>query len=130
MTKTVIFFTAGNQATELELAAIAQLAAVAEPSLLVKVRSAVPSNEYGSPETADFLAGAIPEAYEVEGEPIYPEIDPANPPLIVGSSQAVVSSEANLLAVPVVVGGAAAADYDVAFTIVDGVVTAMTLTAS
>lgn len=131
MTKTVIFFTAGNQATAPEIAAIEQLSTVAEPSLIVKVRSAIVSNEYGSLEEADLLAGTIPAAYlDEEDEPIYPEIDITNPPLIVGNSQAVVSSESDLIAVPVAVGAAAAADYDVSFTIVDGVITAMTLTAS
>jgi hypothetical protein len=126
MTKTVIYFTAGNVATPTEIAEINELSAVALPSLIVKVRSGVQPNVYDSNEQADFLAGVIPDAYlNEESEPIYPVVTPENPPLLVGTSQAVVSSLENLAAIPVTVNGAAAANYDVAFAISNGVITAI-----
>ena len=130
MTQTVIYFTAGRQATSGEIAEINKLSALAQPSLIVLVRAATIPNIYDSLEEADLLAGTIPNAYKEDGEPIYPVVNVDAPPVIVGTKQAVVSSEIDLAGVPVVVNGAAAADYDVAFTVVSGAVTAITITTS
>lgn len=116
--KSILYFTAGQQATSGELADIAALNALAEKPYEVRVMSALQSPNYGAgPVTGDFLAGTIPDAYKDEQEdPIYPVFDIATPPTppTLPATQAVVS-DAQVLAVD---GGGT-----ITLTIEDGAIT-------
>lgn len=79
MTQKVLFFTAGVTATVDELAEIAKLNALAVPAYEIGVRSSIASSNYGAGiESADYVVGTIPDAYN--DEETYPVIDPDAPP--------------------------------------------------
>lgn len=82
MTQKILYFTAGPTPTSPEAAEIAALQVLAGKPYDVLVRNGAINAEFGEgrPEPADFLAGTIPATYLDEGDPIYPEFDPADPP--------------------------------------------------
>jgi len=93
-TKKVIYFTASFNPTSDELADIAQLNAAAVPQYEVLVVNASANTKYGEGDRiipADFVAGKIPDAYFVDGDLVYPEIDPwAIPNQALAETQAIV----------------------------------------
>lgn len=95
--KRILYFTAGQQATNGELADITALNALAEKPYEVRVMSALQSPNYGAgPIAGDFLAGTIPDAYKDEQEdPIYPVFNITAPPTLptLPATQAIVSNE-------------------------------------
>lgn len=116
MTQKILYFTAGATATTGELADIAKLNALAVPAYEVGVRSAIASPNYGAGiESADYVAGTIPDAYDDEED--YPVIDPDEPP-----------GPDNLPATQTVVSTGQVIDTDdggtVTLTIAGGVITA------
>ena len=123
MTQKVLFFTAGVTADANELAAIAKLNALAVPAYEVGVRSAISSSNYGAGiESADYVAGTVPDAYD-DAE-TYPVIDEDAPPAPdnLPATQAIVN---NGDALEIAVTGSYT--DTVTFTVVDGVITAVVL---
>ena len=128
-TKKVVYFTAGINATAGELADIAKLNAAAEPQYEVLVANGAANAEYGETDRiipADFIAGAIPDVYRVDGDPledpVYPEIDPdAIPNQALTATQAIVN-DAEALTVPVTGTYTTTATVSVANGVVTGIV--------
>ncbi|QZA70453.1 hypothetical protein AH03_40 [Erwinia phage AH03] len=111
MTDKIIYFTASEKATTAEIADIAALNAITEPYYALQVRNGRVPNVWGSLETADYVAGTIPDAYED-----VPVIDPDSPPAPgLSDTQAIVSTG------QVVTIGTAT----YTFTVVDNVITAI-----
>jgi hypothetical protein len=110
MTKTVLYFLAGNVPTTGEAADLAKIAA-AGPSYVCHVRNGgYGSTNYGAgPESADYVAGTPPAAYA--NTTTYPRLDPTNIPVQnLLATQAVITSAtdftvAGVVFHPVIAGG-------------------------
>ena len=128
-TKKILYFTAGITATAPELAEIAKLNAVTEPQYQVIVMNGSANAKYGETDRlvpGDFVAGTVPELYEVEDEDeerIYPEIDPDNIPNQALTATQTIVNNAQELTVPVTGTYVTKAT----FTVAGGVITAIVL---
>lgn len=116
----IIYFTAGAVATTEEKADITKLNALVGSPFEVVVRNGAIPHQYavGNKEAAAYAAGTIPTLYNT-----LPVADPDNPPAPVIDG----TFTGDALAATVTGEGP---NYDASVTIVNGVVTAVTLTTS
>jgi hypothetical protein len=108
----IMFFTAGTVATEPEKTAIAALNG-AKNEVVVRNKTADPKYA-ATRETTDFVAGDVPAVYN---------------DVAVWASQGIVSNGVDITPLPVKIGAAADANYTVTPTVVNGVITKLTLVA-
>lgn len=109
----IIYFIAGNVATDPEKAAIAALVG-AQNEVLVRNKTADLKYSGATREETDFVAGSVPTLYN--------DVD-------VWASQAQIADGVAITPLPVKVGAAADANYTVTPTVVNGVITKLTLVA-
>lgn len=119
--KRIIYFTAAQVPSSLELADIAALNGIAEKPYEVIVMHSDLDTLYGAnPLVADFVAGTIPDAYKDEGTPIYSTFSitaPPNPPnlpatqCVVSDTQVLATSDGGTVTLTIVAGVITSAVY-------------------